>query len=96
MDVVRLITGRPVEFGGEEHHGWLPAGASTPPPTPIRTALLDLRILKSDDGFVLEWKSRNTEDSGDAWHSSIAEALEQARDAFGVQPSEWAESNGAS
>ena len=42
--IVKRVTGVPVRFGGEEHRGWLPAGAAVPLPTPVRDVLLDIEI----------------------------------------------------
>jgi hypothetical protein len=96
MNVLSVVTARAVRFGGEPHRGWLPEGALVPDPTPVRTALLDLRILEDHSGVILEWQSRNTEDSGDTWHSSVAEAQEAARESFGIGVGEWAPVNAAS
>ena len=85
-----------MEFGGEPHSGWLPAGASTPSPTPIRRATLDFRILEDDGGVVLEWVSRDTEHRGDRWYPSAAQAIADARELFGIEQGEWRESNAAS
>ena len=46
--------GVPVRFGGEEHSGWLPANAATPPPTPVEDALVDFEIYELEDGYTLE------------------------------------------
>jgi len=96
MRVAAEVTGRAVEFGGERHSGWLPTGASTPSPTLIRRATLDFRILEDDGGVVLEWVSRDTEDRGDRWYPSTAQAIADARELFGIEKAEWHESNVAS
>jgi hypothetical protein len=90
MRVIRSIAGRSVEFGGEPQHGWLPPGAAKPGATPLRTAVLDLRILAEENGaVVLEWQSRNSEDRGDRWYPSLADAIREAEALFGIATSEW-------
>ena len=65
-------------------------GASKPLPTPVRKALLDLRILADEDGgFILEWVSRDNEESGDRWYVSGAQAATEAREFFGVPETAW-------
>jgi len=81
--------GVPVRFGGEEHSGWLPGNAVTPPPTPVEDALVDFEIYELEDGYILEWFSRNTSHHGDSWHETLEGALEQASTEFGVGPEEW-------
>lgn len=76
-------------FGGEHHTGWLPPGATTPPLTPARTALLDVRIMEEDAAYYLVWQSRNTDDYGDTWHLTVEEALAEAQRWFGIRPEHW-------
>ena len=76
-------------FGGEHHTGWLPAGATTPQPTPTRTAVLDVRIIQEDGAFYLVWQSRNTDDKGETWHLTLDEALAEAERCFGILPDRW-------
>jgi hypothetical protein len=90
MRIIKHILNRPVSFGGEAHSGWLPDNAIQPQPTPIRTALLDIRIFDDGTGFVLEWHSHNTADHGDTWHESLADAEQQAQRDFDIEPTEWA------
>jgi hypothetical protein len=79
-----------VVFGGEAHSGWLPPGAAMPARTPERVVDLELRILQNgSDGFLLEWAGPTAADSGDTWHPTIEEALEQAEASFGIKPSDW-------
>jgi hypothetical protein len=58
--------------------------------------LLDLRILADYAGFILEWTSRNTDDRGDRWYGTVAEAVAEAREYFGVAENEWLTSDVAS
>jgi hypothetical protein len=91
MTVIRRLSAVPIRFGGEEHTGWLPAHAATPPPTPVEEALLDLEIseLGGGGGYILEWFSQNTSHHGDLWYETLEGALEQARIDFGIKPEEW-------
>ncbi len=89
MALIRRLSAVPVRFGGEEHSGWLPAHAATPPPTPVEEALVDLEISEVEGGYILEWFSRNTSHHGDLWDETLEGALEQARIDFGIQPDEW-------
>jgi hypothetical protein len=89
MAVIRHLLAVPVRFGGEEHSGWLPANAATPPPTPVEDALVDFEIHELENGYILEWFSRNTSHHGDSWHETLEDALEQASTEFGVGPEEW-------
>jgi hypothetical protein len=60
MVVIMRLLAVPVRFGGEEHSGWLPANAVTPPPTPVEDALVDFEIDELEGGYILAWYSRNT------------------------------------
>jgi hypothetical protein len=86
---IKELQGRRVEFGGEEHSGWLPAGAAWPRPTPVEVAVVDFEISEVVGGYLLEWYSRNTNHWGDTWHDTLEGALEEARHSFGIQPDEW-------
>jgi hypothetical protein len=44
MVVIKRLMGVAIRFGGEEHAGWLPANAATPPPTPVEGAIVDVEI----------------------------------------------------
>jgi hypothetical protein len=88
--VLFQIRRHPHTFGGESHAGWLPAGAATPQPTPVRNVLLDLEIVQEDPGsFLLNWTGLEAGFHGDTWHRSVREAMDQAELAFGIEPSEW-------
>jgi hypothetical protein len=88
-DVVKSAT-RVVTFGGEGPSGWLPPGAAVPKATPQVDVQLRLSIVREDDaGFLLVWEGPNRRYCGDTWHSSVAEAVEQAQRSFGVSPDEW-------
>ena len=89
MTVIRRLSAVHIRFGGEEHTGWLPAHAATPPPTPVEEALVDFEISEVEGGYILEWFSRNTSHHGDSWHETLEDALEQANIDFGIRPEEW-------
>jgi hypothetical protein len=75
--IVKQILGRKVSFGGEEHSGWLPAGAATPKPTPVELVELDFRIEKAgdDEGYFLIWEDQSGRHCGDTWHQTIDDAV---------------------
>ena len=60
-----------------------------PQPTPTRTAVLDLRIIEADGGFIVKWESRTPGDSGDSWHVSMDDALTATQGWLGIKPDEW-------
>ena len=93
MKIKKEILARPVQFGGEEHHGWLPAGAPRPKPTPVEDVLLNIRIEATDGGFILEWWDVDKKHMGDTWHQSIEDAVAQAEASFGIKPDEWKDGN---
>jgi hypothetical protein len=89
MKIVRVAEWT-VDFGGEEHAGWLPKGAATPEATPLVRADLALAIIEQGPAdYVLEWRGPTQETSGDRWCRSIAEALAEADELFGVPEDAW-------
>jgi hypothetical protein len=52
MAVIKRLSAVPIRFGGEEHFGWLPANAATPPPTPVEEALVDFEISDVEGGYI--------------------------------------------
>ena len=89
MHTVKKVTGLPVRFGGEEHSGWLPAGAAVPLRTPVRDVLLDIEIQSDGSGCLLCHSSQDGTIQGDTWHATVADAEQAANEDFGVQPSQW-------
>ncbi len=89
MESVRFIKNRPITIGGEEHSGWLPAGAATPLPTPVRHLLFNLEIQFDGDGYLLCHESTDGTVSGDTWHQTLFDAENAAQDWFGIAGSEW-------
>ena len=80
-----------VQFGGEEHSGWLPPGATKPLPTPIENVILDLEIEATEGSFILCWSSNDGLYSGDNWYEQLNDVVAAASDLFGVEPSQWSE-----
>jgi hypothetical protein len=86
---VAIIRNRKVQFGGEEHLGWLPEGAAIPAPTPPEIVTLDFEIQAADGGYLLIWQGTERRHCGDTWHASVDAAMEQAKVWFGIEPQEW-------
>jgi hypothetical protein len=89
MKTVKSIKNRPVTIGGEEHSGWLPAGAATPLPTPIRHLLLNFEVQFDGAGYLLCYESTDGTVSGDTWHHTLDEAEKAANDWFNIADTEW-------
>jgi hypothetical protein len=97
MKVIKHLSAVPIRFGGEEHSGWLPANAATPPPTPVEEALVDFEIseLEGGGGYIFEWDSRKPlrvtsgPPRADLWYETLEDTLEQAFLSFGIQPDQW-------
>jgi hypothetical protein len=87
--IVGQVLGRRVRFGGEEHSGWLPNNAVWPEPIPVRFELLDVRILGTSGGYILEWASREGDVYGDLWYETVEDAEAEAWSLFGIGKSEW-------
>ena len=89
MTIVRKLRNVIVDFGGEEHAGWLPTGVSTPRATPVERVRMDLEIHQVDGGYLLTWDGHDEEHRGDTWHLTVEDAMAQARASFDVDPAEW-------
>lgn len=89
MVVIKRLSGVPILFGGEEHSGWLPADAVTPPPTPVEKAMVDFEISAAGGGYLLEWHSQNTNHRGDLWFETLEDAMVQAKIDWGIPPDRW-------
>lgn len=89
MKSIKRVTGLAVQFGGEEHSGWLPPGAAKPLPTPIVNAVLDVEIVFDGFGFLLCWRSRDGFYANDTWHETLAEAERCATERFGIECQDW-------
>ncbi|WP_169972917.1 hypothetical protein [Tautonia rosea] len=89
MSTVKRVVGLLVRIGGEQHTGWLPAGAAIPLPTPIRDVLIDIEVQFDGHGYLLCYQSRDGDVYGDTWHGTLSEAEQVAAECFGVEPSQW-------
>lgn len=78
-----------MEFGGEQHRGWLPPMATIPLDTPVEIVNLDFEIRETDGGYLLIWLGAEPRHSGDTWHESVDDALQQAKLWFDIEPKEW-------
>jgi hypothetical protein len=93
MKILKQVLGKQIEFGGEEHTRWLPLNSAVPSPTHVDKVAMDVRIFETDGGFIVEWESQNLQHSNDSWHTTLADAQEYAQNQFGIEPSEWGNSN---
>ncbi len=89
MSVLKVIHGRPVRIGGQQHTGWLPVGAASPLPTPIRDLLFNFEIQFDGSGYLLCYVSTDNTVYGDTWHESLEEAEASALENFGITSMEW-------
>jgi hypothetical protein len=88
-EVVLRAVGLPIRLGGEQHTGWLPAGAAIPLPTPIRDLIFDFEIQYDGSGYLLCYSSQDESVFGDTWHETLPEARAAALEQFGVLPEHW-------
>ena len=87
------------EHGGQAHEGWIPAGAAVPLPSPAVRVPVNLEVVPESGGWLLTWELASSTDtlpdsslrSGDTWHDSVDDALQQAEVHFGVPRSSWTE-----
>lgn len=92
MPIIKKIHGIEIQFGGEEHTGWYPIGAAKPIPQPIRIIKMNFEIHQEDgDSYFLNYYDAENDGryNGDSWHTTLEEALEQAKCGFGVDPEYW-------
>jgi hypothetical protein len=89
LKTVATISKRRLRIGGEQHSGWLPEGAATPLPTPIRELDFELSIVNDGFGFLFCYNSEDNSVCGDTWHETLKDALAAAKDYFGISESEW-------
>jgi hypothetical protein len=86
---VKRIVGLQIRIGGNQHSGWLPAGAAVPLPTSVRDVVIDLEIEFDGFGYLLCYASRDGSVSGDTWHPSLNDAEQTASEHFGIQSGQW-------
>jgi hypothetical protein len=75
-------------LGGEPHGGWLPPGAASPEPTPVRDLLLEIGS-DGEGGYYLLSQAADGGTRADTWHESVDEAIAQAREQFGIRADAW-------
>ena len=96
MRVLKRVNGRATRFGGEQHSGWLPQGATVPLPTPEVVVPLDFALVEIAPGsYILEWEGPSAEHSGDLWYPSLDAALTAAEEQFGIGSHEWRDADDA-
>ena len=88
--MIKRATGVPHTFGGEAPDGWLPSGAARPLSTPETQVLLDVEIVATGGGFILQWSGPAPEHCGDLWFADLADADAAAADHFGLGATDWA------
>jgi hypothetical protein len=79
-----------VTIGGDQHSGWLPAGAAVPLPTPVRQIELDPEIEFDGAGYLLVVAATDDSVYGDTWYQTEREAKAVASAYYGVPQSAWA------
>jgi hypothetical protein len=89
MKVWAKVYGVPMQIGGDQHQGWLPAGAAVPLPTPIRDVVMNLEIQSDGDDALLCLWSTDGSVYGDTWHRSPEEAEAAAAEAYGITKDQW-------
>ena len=89
ITVVKQILGHRVTIGADPHSGWLPAGATTPLPTPARVVVLNVTIEFDGSGYLLCYESVDGSLANDSWHQTLEEAEQAAIESFGIRASQW-------
>jgi len=92
MDVLKNAIGIKHTWGGEEHSGWLPAGATTPGPTREVEDVLVVQIVHDGGGFLLIWTGTKTGKAGDSWFETAEQAEQAGLEYFGIPASAWTDS----
>ncbi len=90
MPVLKRASGITYVHGGNPHSGWLPPGAATPPPEPIRLFTLDVTIEADPGGYLLIYCSREEDGFAfDDWFENLADAEKAAQEKFGIGTDRW-------
>ena len=76
-------------IGGNQHSGWLPDGAASPLPEPVREIDLDIHIKSESGGFLLVYAATDGSIHGDTWHESQEDAESVALEELGLAASDW-------
>lgn len=88
LTVLKRVSGHKVRIGGTPHSGWLPEGALSPLPVPIRNVSFNLEIQFDGFGYLLIYESQEGDLCGDTWHETLSDA-ELAAESFGVRSEQW-------
>ena len=94
---MKLVVTKEITFGGQEHRGWLPPGASTPLPTQRERELVDFALVAAGGGYLLKLCARpsptNREPrppkTADSWYERLDDALAAAEAEYGIAASDW-------
>ncbi|HVU89880.1 MAG TPA: hypothetical protein VHD36_21295 [Pirellulales bacterium] len=79
-----------IRIGGEEHSGWLPAGAVKPLPTPVRDVLVDIEIERNGpNDCLLICAAQDGSFCWDDWFQSIDDAERAAKERYGIESRDW-------
>jgi hypothetical protein len=89
MTVVKRVLGHHVLIGGEQHSGWLPEGATTPLPIPIRDVAFNIELQFDGSGYRLCYVSEEGDLFGDTWHQTLEDAERAAAENFHVRDDQW-------
>lgn len=89
MTVVKRILDHHVMVGGEQHSGWLPAGATTRLPSPVRDVAFDIEIKFDGFGYLLCYVSAAGDLYGDTWHQTLEDAEQAAAEKLCVCADQW-------
>src|SRR5690242_14316748 len=97
IEIIARVPSKVIVVGGDQHSGWLPAGAVIPLSKPLREVRFTFELHFDGSGFLLCYHSEDHSLYGDTWHESQLEAKRAAFEGFGVQLDEWeSESDSAS
>ena len=97
MALLKRASGVGYEYGGEGHSGWLPPGAATPLPTPVRRVTLDVTIEGDEEaGYLLIVAAREDPSfANDYWFDDVTDAEAMAAEWFGIGPGRWQDASQA-
>jgi hypothetical protein len=89
MAVIKRRRGWRVTIGGEQHRGWIPAGAATPLLESVREVTLDIQIESEAGGYLLVYGAPDGSVHGDTWHDTLEGAEAAALESFALELSDW-------
>jgi hypothetical protein len=87
---LKRATDIPMRLGGEQHRGWLPPGAAKPLPTPMRTVLVDIEIVRNGpNDCLLICAAQDGSFCWDTWFPSLDDAERAAKEQYGIESHHW-------